>query len=396
MNAPVRETAVAPVWTAGFRSFFLAASLYGPALIGLWYGARIGLWPAPHGHLPLWVLHAHEMLFGFAGALVCGILLTALPGWTGAAEIRGTRLRLLAALWLVGRVGVLFQDDLPKLLVAIGDCSLLPMLCLFLAFSMRGARKRLFAWTTVPLCAFAAANIMYYSGVISESTATIQLSLRLAVDALMFLFTLYGGLFVPAFSRRWLRARGLESRPLSPLVEYATAVTMLAFALTDLFQVPAIWVASAAGAAALVHAWRWTRWRGWRTFRDPILRCVHFGYLWLIVSFVLRACGGSSAAWYDASVHAFTIGAYSTLKIGLMTRVVLKHTGRPVRADGFMRAAYTVMPIPALLRIGFALLHGPEWLVGASAFLWAAAFLVYLSRFGRWLVRPSLPRLQPV
>lgn len=76
---------VAPIWTSGFRPFFLAASLYGPVLIALWYGARIGLWSAPHAHLPLWVLHAHELLFGFAGALVSGVLLTALPSWTGAA-----------------------------------------------------------------------------------------------------------------------------------------------------------------------------------------------------------------------------------------------------------------------------------------------------------------------
>ena len=394
MHALTREATptLTPVWTAGFRPFFLAASFYGPALIILWYGARIGLWSAPHGHLPLWLLHAHELLFGFASALVCGVLLTALPSWTGAAEISAVRLRILAALWLVGRLCVLFQQELPRLLVAIGDCSLLPVLCIFLAFSARGSRKRLFAWTTVPLCAFTAANFLYYAGVISGSTREIDLSLRLAVDALMFLFTLYGGLFVPAFTRRWLRTRGMESRPMSLPIEYATAVAMLAFALADLLRAPELLVTLACGAAALIHAWRWTRWRGWLTFRDPILRCLHIGYLWLIASFVLRACAGSRAGWYDAAVHAFTIGAYSTLKIGLMTRVALKHTGRPVRADRPMRAAFVMMPIAAVLRIGFAVLHGPEWLAGASAFLWAAAFLIYLFSFGPFLVRASLPR----
>ena len=388
-------TTVTPVWTSGFRPFFLAASFYGPALIVLWYGARIGLWPAPHADLPLWVLHAHELLFGFAGALVCGVLLTALPSWTGAAEIRGARLRILALLWLLGRVCVLFQDDLPRVLVAVGDCSLLPVLCIFLAWSARGARKRLFAWTTIPLCAFTAANFIYYAGVIRGSAGEIRLSLTLAVDALMFLFTLYGGLFVPAFTRRWLRTRGIESRPISPSVEYATAVAMLAFALTDLFRAPALWVTLTCGAAAVIHTWRWMRWRGWLTFRDPILRCVHIGYLWLIVSFVLRACAGSRAAWQDAAVHAFTVGAYSTLKLGLMTRVVLKHTGRTVRADGLMTAAFALPPVAAVLRVGFALLHGPEWLAGTSALLWAAAFLIYFLRFHTYLVRPSLPRAHP-
>ena len=397
MHALRREptTTISPVWASGFRPFFLAASLYGPTLIVLWYGARIGLWPVPQGHLPLWMLHAHELLFGFAGALVCGVLLTALPSWTGAAEIRGARLRILALLWLLGRVCVLFQDELPRVLVAVGDCSLLPMLCIFLACSARGSRKRLFAWTTIPLCAFTAANFIYYAGILRGSVGETRLSLALAVDALMFLFTLYGGLFVPAFTRRWLRTRGIESRPISPPIEYATAAAMLAFALTDLFGAPTLWVTLACGAAALIHTWRWMRWRGWLACRDPILRCVHIGYLWLIVSFVLRACAGSRAAWQDAAVHAFTIGAYSTLKLGLMTRVVLKHTGRTVRADGLMAAAFALLPVAALLRVGFAVLHGPEWLAGTAAFLWATAFLIYLLRFAASLVRPSLPRVHP-
>lgn len=397
MHALRREptTTISPVWASGFRPFFLAASLYGPTLIVLWYGARIGLWPAPQGHLPLWMLHAHELLFGFAGALVCGVLLTALPSWTGAAEIRGARLRILALLWLLGRVCVLFQDELPRVLVAVGDCSLLPMLCIFLACSARGSRKRLFAWTTIPLCAFTAANFIYYAGILRGSVGETRLSLALAVDALMFLFTLYGGLFVPAFTRRWLRTRGIESRPISPPIEYATAAAMLAFALTDLFGAPTLWVTLACGAAALIHTWRWMRWRGWLACRDPILRCVHIGYLWLIVSFVLRACAGSRAAWQDAAVHAFTIGAYSTLKLGLMTRVVLKHTGRTVRADALMTVAFALLPVAAVLRVGFAVLHGPEWLAGTAAFLWATAFLIYLLRFAASLVRPSLPRVHP-
>lgn len=382
----------AAVWTAGFRPFFLAASLYGPALLGLWYGARLGWWPPPDPHLPLWALHAHEMLFGFAGALVCGILLTAIPSWTGAAEIRGAPLRLLAALWLLGRVCVWFQRELPEPLVAAGDGALFPVLGLLLLISVRGARKRLFAWTTVPLCALAAANFLYYDGVRSGSIGEIGRALALAVDALMFLFTLYGGLFVPAFTRRWLRSRGIESKPLSPPIETATAAAMLAFALADVLHAPARWVTVTASAAALIHAWRWARWRGWRAFRDPILRCVHLGYLWLIASFVLRACAGTRIAWQDAAIHAFTIGAYSTLKLGLMTRVALKHTGRPVRADRAMRFAYALMPIAAISRIGFALSHGPEWLVGAAAFLWALAFSIYAFRFAPLLLRASLPR----
>ena len=90
-----------PLWSSGFRPFFLLAASYGPLCLALWLLARNTGWPA-YTTGPLW--HAHEMLFGFAAALVCGVLLTALPSWSRAAELRGAPLAALAVLWLAGRV----------------------------------------------------------------------------------------------------------------------------------------------------------------------------------------------------------------------------------------------------------------------------------------------------
>ncbi|MFO1402618.1 MAG: NnrS family protein [Steroidobacteraceae bacterium] len=386
------RSATSPLWSAGFRPFFLAATSFGPALVALWYAARVAPWHAPWSQAAAGNFHAHELLFGFAAALVCGILLTALPSWTGAAEIRGARLRLLVALWLCGRVGMLLQGVLPGMLVAVADCALLPALCVLLAASARGARLRLFAWTALPLAAFTAANILYHHGVLGGEPAEIRLALALGVDALMFLFTLYAGLFVPAFTRRWLRARGVPSPPMSYAVENLTAVAMAAFAVADLLGAPPRWMAPIALAAAAMHAWRWSRWRGWRALGEPLLRCVHLGYLWLIVAFLLRAGAGHDAGLRQAAIHAFTIGAYSLLKIGLMTRVVLKHTGRPVRADAPVQLACAAMFAAALLRVAYALSPGHEWLLASSALLWSGALLIYLVRFAPLLVRASLPR----
>lgn len=386
------RTSVSPLWSAGFRPFFLAAASFGPALVILWYGARVALWGMSPGPAGAAAFHAHELLFGFAGALVCGILLTALPSWTGAAEIRGARLQWLVALWLAGRVAMLLQGVLPGMLVATLDCALLPVLCVLLAASARGARQRLFAWTALPLLAFTLANFIYHHGVITGASAGIGLALRLGVDALMFLFTLYAGLFVPAFTRRWLRARGAATPPMSYTVENLTAVAMAAFAAADLLQLSPQWMRPVALAAAAMHAWRWSRWRGWRAWGDPLLRCVHLGYLWLIAAFLLHAFAGRDPLLRQAAIHAFTIGAYSQLKIGLMTRVALKHTGRPVRADVPLQFAFAAMAGAALLRVGYALFQGGEWLVMASALLWSGALLVYLVRFAPLLVRASLPR----
>jgi uncharacterized protein involved in response to NO len=383
------------VWSSGFRPFFLAAAAYGPLLLGLWYGAYRGWWAAPDPRLPLVLLHAHELLFGFAAALLCGVLLTALPSWTGAAELRGAPLAALAALWLTGRLAMLGAGWMPRPLVMVLDCALLPVLFAMLSFTVGPARRRLFWWTLPPLVAFAAANIAFHLALARGSGPDAYWSVMLGVHALAFLFTLYGGLFIPAFTRRWLQQRGESAAAILMPLEYATALAMVTFACADLLGAPAGWMAAAALVAAAVHAWRFARWRGWRTMSEPLLWCVHLSYAWLITALLLRALaafvpGLPRETW----IHAFTVGAYGMLKIGLMTRVALRHTGRPLKAGLPMQVAFVMVFAAALLRIAVPV-HGlGQWALGGSALLWAAALLTYLTVHGLMLLRPSLPRQQ--
>ena len=339
----------------------------------------------------LW--HAHEMLFGFAAALVCGVVLTALPSWTGAAELRGARLAALAVLWFGGRVAMQAADWIPPLVAGAIDCALLPALCLMLFSTITSARRRLFWWTLPPLAAFAAANVAFHVALARGAHAQAGWALMLGVHGLAFLFTLYGGLFIPAFTRRYLHQRGERTGAILMPLEYATALAMAAFAGADLLDAPSGWMAAAALAAAAVHAWRFARWRGWRTAGEPLLWSIHLGYLWLIAALLLRA-----AAEFDAGVpreawiHAFTLGAYGMLKIGLMTRVVLRHTGRPLRAPRAMQAAFLMVLGAALLRLAWSVHELGDWALAASALLWSAAFIVYLALYGPMLLRPSLPR----
>jgi uncharacterized protein involved in response to NO len=388
------ESSRGALWSSGFRPFFLAAAAYGPLLLASWYGARSGWWTLPGSGLALPLLHAHELLFGFAGALVCGVLLTAVPSWAGAKELAGTRLVILFAIWLAGRVEVHVAAWSGRNPLAV-DGALFPVLALFLFTTLRSARRRLFWWTLPPLAAFAAANLAFHLAVGRGSETDARWALTLGVHALAFLFTLYGGLFIPAFTRRWLHARGERAAAILMPLEYATAAAMVAFACADLFGAPAPWMVAAAVAAAAVHALRFARWRGWRTGAEPLLWCIHLGYAWLIAALLLRAAAELlPAVPRDAWIHAFTIGAYGMLKIGLMTRVALRHTGRPLVASPTMRAAFVMVLAAALLRLAYSVHNLGDWALAASALLWAAALVAYLAVHGPMLWRPSLPRVR--
>jgi uncharacterized protein involved in response to NO len=78
---------------------------------------------------------------------------------------------------------------------------------------------------------------------------------------------------------------------------------------------------------------------------------------------------------------------------GLMTRVVLRHTGRPLNVVPAMRAAYFMVFAAALLRLAYTVHQLGEWAIAGSSLLWAAAFAIYLLLYGRMLVQPSLPRV---
>lgn len=381
------------VWSSGFRPFFFAAAAYGPLLLAAWYGARSGWWTVPGAGIALPLLHAHELLFGFAAALVCGVLLTALPSWSGAGELGHTRLVLLTVLWLAGRVAIHGMEWVGAQRALVVDCALLPVLALMLFTTVRSARREFFWWTLPPLAAFALANVLFHQALARGAEADARWALMLGVHALAFLFTLYGGLFIPAFTRRWLHARGERAGAILMPLEYATALAMVAFACADLAGAPAAYMVAAALAAATVHGWRFARWRGWRTGGEPLLWCIHLGYAWLIVALLLRAAAELvPAVPRDAWVHAFTIGAYGMLKIGLMTRVALRHTGRPLHASQPMQAAFVMVLAASLLRLAYSV-HGlGEWALAGSALLWAAAFTLYLIMHGSMLVGPSLPR----
>lgn len=381
------------LWSSGFRPFFLLGAIYGPMLAVFWYGERLAWRTLPASSVSPLLLHAHEFVFGFACAIVCGVLLTALPSWAGAAELRGAPLAMLGLLWCAGRAAFLLSDSLPRVIVILADCALFPVLGAMLVPALSGARKRLFLWTVPPLVALAAGNIVFHTAFARTSIEDASWGISLGMHALAFLFSLYGGLLTPAFTRNFLRARGERAAAILVPLEYATAFAMVAFAAADLANAPPVWMASAAFAAVALHAIRFARWRGWRTAGEPLLWTLHLGYAWLIAAIALRGISAlSSLVPQDAWVHAFTLGALGMTMLGLMTRVALRHTGRAPQVAPAMRVAYFMMLAAALLRLAYSV-HGlGEWAIAASTLLWAAAFVTYLTLYGTMLMRPSLPR----
>ena len=145
-------------------------------------------------------------------------------------------------------------------------------------------------------------------------------------------------------------------------------------------------------SCVLFHGLRLHRWRSFEILDSPIVWVLHLGYLWLIVSLLLRAMaslglGVDTESW----VHAFTVGGFGLMSLGFMTRVTLRHTGRDLLPHRAIVLAYFSLFAAAMLRVAVPFVSpGQEFLL-LSAALWVIPYLIYLFIYGPMLLAPSLP-----
>lgn len=102
------EDAIPAYLRLGFRPFFFLGSIYAVLAIVLWVYMFQNGQPEILQVPALW-WHVHEMLFGFAMAIVVGFVLTAVQTWTGVNGTKHYRLAALVGLWLAPRI--LFWTD---------------------------------------------------------------------------------------------------------------------------------------------------------------------------------------------------------------------------------------------------------------------------------------------
>jgi uncharacterized protein involved in response to NO len=371
----------------GFRPFFLFAALYASLALPVWLAAYA--WGfSLYGPFAGSAWHAHEMIFGYVGAVIAGFILTAIPNWTGRLPLSGMPLAGLVALWAAGRFACAF---LPWPLAAMALDLAFPAALTFAVWrEVTAGRNWRNAPVAVMLSLFGLANLIQHA----EGFAIVPdgLGIRLALAAITMLMALIGGRIVPSFTRNWLVKQGLAVVPAEfGMIDKAALLTTAAAMLSWIVMPEEPVVGVVLVLAGLLLAIRLVRWAGRRTFREPILAILHLGYGWLAVSLVLLglSTGLPDLTVGSSALHALTAGAIGTMTIAVMTRASLGHTGRVIAADRWTVAIYTAVTLGALLRV-VAPLSGGLYLhvLGCGGVLWSAAFLAFAVRYAPILCGP--------
>ncbi len=380
------------VFGYGFRPFFLGAAIWAAFAMGIWLAVLRGWVAVPSAFDPVsW--HAHELLFGYLGAVMAGFLLTAVPNWTGRLPIAGWPLAALFGLWALGRVAVLVSGSLPPPLVAAADLSFGVFLALVLAREIVAGRNRRNLTTVGCLVGFVVANVTFHWETMQGAPAAQGTGLRLGLASGLMMLALIGGRIVPSFTRNWMAARG-EARLPTPPMQRLDRV-----ALCVLLAALAIWVVRpehpATGAALLVagtlHLARLARWSGHRTGSEPLVWALHLGYAFL----PLGALALAMAMLWPGTVgaapaqHLWMAGAVGQMTLSVMTRATLGHTGQALSAGSGTTALYLLVTASVVARLLASV--QPAWAMELHAFsgiCWIAAFAGFALLYGGSLLRP--------
>lgn len=339
-----------------FWLFFPAAAIWAALVVPLSVHAVLSGSGWPPGLLGAG--HGHELIFGFALALIAGYTLGPQP-WRILAP--------LAALWLGARLTWLFFPDAPATQL------LSPAFALLLAYRVvprfqaaKKWRNKIAGPLILALCLLALLYLLVSAGLPFPATATVM---HTAIVGLLLLMTFMGGRIIAPAVAGTLEKRGipLQAR-VQPRLEGALLILLPLAMIAMLFPVARTIAGFLLAATAGLILARTLRWKLWHCLDRPDLLVLALGYLWLAAGALVTGYHLLAGKAVLPALHIIAIGALGTLSCSVMLRLAWQ------RAKRRFPPAWQVLAIALL--IGIASLA--RYLAGATPFarpghLWLAA-----------------------
>ena len=382
-----KAMSITPLFRLAFRPFFLGGCLLALLAIPLWLLALAGDagWQPAGGWLA-W--HRHELLFGFALAIIGGFLLTAVQTWTGRPGISGTPLAMLAGVWLAARLAWLF--NLPWPLLAVLELSFPLAVAGLMGWTLWKVRQQRNYPIVLVLLLLALADGLSLYGLLRADEGWQRQAVLTGLWLVAAMMGLIGGRVIPFFTQRGLgRVEAVKPWPwLDRLLLGASMLVALLYAAGPALS-PNLWTGLLFAGLGLGHLLRLVRWHDRGLWRVPLLWSLHLAYAWLAV-----ACLGM-ALWHfgaplnpSLAVHALTIGAMGGLILAMIARVSLGHTGRPLQPPTGMTLAFVLLNLACVSRVALVLwlplaalwLAGLCWTLGLGLYLWRYGPMLWQAR----------------
>ncbi len=380
---------------APHRVMFFGGALQTVAAM-LWWLADLAMRYGMTAHAINWPVapsaaHAYLLIYGLFPFFMFGFLMTTFPRWMAGKEIPAHRYAPAFVLLMLGAVFFYLGLASNKMLLAVSAMLTLcgwaiawyALLRVLLGTSHRDKRHPIVALITLAAgwCGVAAYLVWLLSG------QAVWLNFALQAGIWLFLlpeFVTVGHRMIPFFTSSALPQCRVTSANWPWWVILACSVShgllQLAGASSWLWLCDA---PLAAGALYLSYAWNLRR-----SLAVPMLAVLHIGFAWLGIaallftaqSLTLLISHGEHSLLGLAPLHALTIGCFSTLLVGMATRVTLGHAGLLISIRRPMLLLFASLQAAVLLRMLADILpvQWSPWLYLAAATAWLACFLPWV------------------
>ena len=359
-----------PAPIAAFGPFFLASALLAAIFVPVWaltYGGLADWSPAEAAR---W--HGHEMVFGYALAVVGGFLFTRLSrpafavtfaAWLAA---RAVLLAGTAPHWVGAAVALAY----PACLVAFGAAPFLR--------AAKSGRNLVFAPILV---GFLFAELLFQLGALGLLAHGAERGLLVGIDLLALLLFTMGGRVIAAATSGALQGKGTHPANVAQPRLQAIGVGALGLlAILEAARADPLLAAIPSGIAAAVVLARLARWRPWTIADIAPVAALHLGYLWLGLGLGWKAASPflDPPSPFDAN-HAITVGAIGTLTLVMMVRVTQQRMGLPIRIPVRIGVAVLLLSVAAAARsfVFIPDIRGAAILFAAAC--WGVAYLFLIS-----------------
>jgi uncharacterized protein involved in response to NO len=383
------------IFETPYRPFFILAaisSLFYMTIWTLFYTLKL---PLNFENISPTMWHAHEMLFGYAMAVIAGFLLTVEKYWLGKNIDKRSILVTLIILWIAARVSISLRliTDIPYEVGAIFDCLFMIVLAIRVSYPIISAR----AWGKMGLVAhiaiIAVANIIFYLGMAGLVSNGQYLGVYSALYLVIFTILLMGRRMIPIFIRNALEFK-FEPRNWR-VIDILSLVFFVLFFIFDLFFTSAVTVSIFSGILALIYSIRLFGWYSNKIWSKPLLWVLFVAYSWIAVGFGLKFLSLYFNILDFLPLHSFTYGGIGIMTIGFMSRVVLGHTGRNVfEPPKILFWIFSILFAGAIIRVFFPLIDIDSYQIwiGVSQLLWILSFLIFAVVYLPMLFSPRIDK----
>ena len=375
------------IFALGFRPFFLLAGWLAILLMAFWVPVFVGGVASDIYYAQIdW--HSHEMIFGYTVAVIAGFLLTAVRNWANTPTPSGLPLAGMGALWLIARILPILVAIFPRWLIAAADLAFLPTFAIGIAVPLLKNNEKQNLIFLPLLAVLWSADLLVHADVLGLAPNLARKGVFLGLDVIILVIVIMGGRVIPFFTERALSVVLKRWR----IVEWLSPVSVILFLVAELFRPDSVTSASLAALAACANGARLAGWYTPRYWRVPLLWVLHLGYGWIVVGFYLKAGTALGLVPPQFTIHAFTVGGIGVLTLGMMARVSLGHTGRPLKVGAAMTSAFVLINLAAVGR-GLLPPFFPQFfsqLIVASGVFWIAAFTIFIIVYTPILIQPRV------